>query len=204
MKLTAMAILAALAVGQVRAGQPDKGGKVLVTAYIWGEENVPFDVRTRSLQIASDVFAEIGVSIKWHHKQPADGQAQRERAVAICIVGKTGGSSQKTLAAARPYEGSAITIFYGAMGWASQHPQLARMVFAHVLVHEIAHNLQQVSQHSKTGMMKERWTTEDFTAMQWKPLSFEPSDIELIHKGLANRTEQMAANSARVASSTTR
>ena len=204
MKLTTMVILAALAAGQIRAGKADKVGKDLVTAYIWGEENVPFDVRTRSLQIASDVFAEIGVSIKWHHKQPAEGQAQRERAVAICIVGKTGGSSQKTLAAARPYEGSAITIFYGAMGWASQHPQLARMVFAHVLVHEIVHNLQQVSQHSRTGMMKERWTSEDFTAMQWKPLSFEPSDVELIHKGLSLRTGQMAANNPQMASSTTR
>jgi len=197
MKLTTMVILAALAAGEVHAGEANKGGKVILTAYIWGEENVPFDLRTRSLQTASDIFAEIGVSLKWRHKQPAEGQAQRERALAICIVGKTGGSSQKTLAAARPYEGSAITIFYGAMGWASQHPQLARMVFAHVLVHEIAHNLQRVSQHSKTGMMKERWTSEDFTAMQWKPLSFEPSDIELIHKGLANRTEQMASSTTR-------
>jgi len=201
MKFTTMVILAALAAGHVRAGQADKGGKELVTAYIWGEENLPFDVRTRSLQIASDVFAEIGVSIKWHHKKPAEGQAQRERAVAICIVGKTGGSSQKTLAAARPYEGSAITIFYGAMGWASQHPQLARMVLAHVLVHEIAHNLQQVSRHSKTGMMKERWTSEDFTAMQWKPLSFEKFDIDLIHQGLAGRAEHMAANNPQAASS---
>jgi hypothetical protein len=42
-------------------------------------------------------------------------------------------------------------------------------------------------------MMKERWTSEDFTAMQWKPLSFEPSDVELIHRGLANRSVQMAS-----------
>jgi len=193
MKFTTMAVLAALAAGQVHAGEANRSEKVPVTAYIWGLENLPFDIRTRSLQTASDIFAEIGVSIKWRQKQPAEGQTQRERALAICIVGKTGGSSQKTLAAARPYEGSAITIFYGAMGWASQHPQLARMVLAHVLVHEITHNLQQVSQHSRTGMMKERWTSEDFTAMQWKPLSFEPSDVELIHRGLANRSVQMAS-----------
>ncbi len=102
MKLTAMVILAGLAVGQVRAADANKGGKETVTAYIWGEENVPFDVRSRALQTASDVFAEIGVSVKWRHKRPAEGQAQREGAVAIGIVGKTGGSSQQTLAAARP------------------------------------------------------------------------------------------------------
>ncbi|MCE5310965.1 MAG: metallopeptidase family protein [Acidobacteriales bacterium] len=204
MKLMAMVILAGLAAGQVWAADGNKGGKEIVTAYIWGEENVPFDVRSRALQTASDVFAEIGVSVKWRHKRPAEGQAQREGAVAICIAGKTGGSSQQTLAAARPYEGSAITIFYGAMGWASQQPQLARMVFAHVLVHEITHNLQQVSQHSRTGMMKERWTKEDFAAMQWKPLSFEPADVELIHKGLARRAEQVAANNTALVSSTTR
>lgn len=193
MKLSAMLVLAALAAGQAFAADGDKGEKAVVTAYIWGLENLPFDVRTGSLQIASDVFSTIGVSVKWRQKKPAEGQAQRERALAICVVGKTGGSSQKTLAAARPYEGSEITIFYGAMGWASQHPQLARMVFAHVLVHEMTHNLQQVSQHSKTGMMKERWTSEDFAAMQWKPLSFEPADVELIHRGLANRSLQMAS-----------
>jgi hypothetical protein len=193
MKFTTMVVLAALAAGQVHAGEANKGEKVPVTAYIWGLENLPFDIRTRSLQTASDIFAEIGVSVKWRQKKPAEGQAQRERALAIRVVGKTGGSSQKTLAAARPHEGSAITIFYGAMGWASQHPPLARMVFAHVLVHEIAHNLQQVSQHSKTGIMKERWTSEDFAAMQWKPLSFEPADVELIHKGLASRTADTTA-----------
>jgi hypothetical protein len=53
-------------------------------------------------------------------------------------------------------------------------------------------------------MMKERWTKEDFAAMQWKPLSFEPADVELIHKGLARRAEQVAANNTLVASSTTR
>jgi hypothetical protein len=42
MKLTAMVILAGLAVGQVRAADANKGGKETVTAHIRGEENVPF------------------------------------------------------------------------------------------------------------------------------------------------------------------
>jgi hypothetical protein len=196
MKLTTMAVLAALVVANVRAGHVDKGSKRPVTVYIWGEEQVPFDIRALGLQGASDMFSEIGVSIKWRHSRPAEGQAQRERAVAIHIIGTTGGSSQKTLAAARPYEGSEITVFYGAMKWASQQPRLARVVFAHVLVHEIAHNLQQVSRHSATGIMKERWTSADYTAMQYQPLRFEQFDIDLIHEGLAGRTERMAARAS--------
>ena len=197
MKLTTMVVLAALVAANVQAGQADNGRKRLVTVYIWGEERVPFDVRTLGLQAASGMFSEIGVSIQWRHSQPANGQAQRERAVAVHIIGTTGGSSQKTLAAARPYEGSEITIFYGAMKWASQHPQLARIVFAHVLAHEIAHNLQQVSRHSATGIMKERWTSADYAAMQYSPLRFESVDVDLIHDGLGGRAERMAAMASR-------
>jgi hypothetical protein len=201
MKLTTMVALAALVVADVQGGQADKGGKRLVTVYIWGEEQVPFDIRTLGLQVASAMFSKVGVSLKWRHSRPADGQAQRERAVTIHVVGTTGGSSQKTLAAARPYEGSEITIFYGAMKWASQHPRLARVVFAHVLVHEIAHNLQQVNRHSATGIMKERWTSADYAAMQYEPLRFESFDVDLIHEGLAGRAERMAAAASQVAPS---
>ena len=201
MKLTTMVLLAALVVANVRGGQADKGSKRPMTVYIWGEEHVPFDIRTSGLQVASDMFSQIGVSIKWRHSRPANGQAQRESAVAIHIVGTTGGSSQKTLAAARPYEGSEITVFYGAMKWASQHPRLARVVFAHVLVHEIAHNLQQVNRHSATGIMQERWTSADYAAMQYEPLRFESFDVDLILAGLAGRAERMAARASQAAPS---
>jgi hypothetical protein len=201
MKLATIVALAALMAADVRAGQAEKGGKRQVTVYIWGEEHVPFEIRTRGLKIASDMFSEIGVSIRWRHCQPAKAQAQRERALSIRVVGANGGSSRETVSAARPYEGSTITVFFKAMNWASEHPLLARAFFAHVLVHEITHNLQQIDRHSRTGIMKERWTREDSAAMLWNPLRFEQKDIDLIHAGLDGRTKRMAAMDAREAPS---
>jgi hypothetical protein len=62
--------------------------------------------------------------------------------------------------------------------------ELGPILLAHVLVHEITHVLQCVDRHSDTGVMKARWTTDDYYDMRWKPLEFTSEDIELIHLGM--------------------
>ena len=62
--------------------------------------------------------------------------------------------------------------------------QLEPIILGHVLVHEITHVLQGVDRHSEKGMMKARWTPEDYCEMEWKPLEFTPEDIILIRLGL--------------------
>jgi hypothetical protein len=187
MKLTSVVVMAALAAVDARGGQADTNPARMVTVYVWGEQNLPPLALAGGLAMAADMFAEIGVTVEWRHRRPADGQAQAEHAIAIAISGGQGGSTTESVASASPYEGSTITIFYGAMRWADQNRHLARTLLAHVLVHEITHNLQAVARHSATGVMKERWTVNDYKTMEWKPLSFEPIDVELILKGLAYR-----------------
>ena len=67
-----------------------------------------------------------------------------------------------------------------------------------MLVHEITHILQAVSRHSETGIMRARWDEEDLLNMYWKPLEFEPRDIDLINRGLAARAarQMVALNTA--------
>jgi hypothetical protein len=84
------------------AGALKSGGGRRVTVYVWGEENLPFEMRAPALETASAIFAEIGVAIEWRRRHPAESQAQRERASAVRMAGNGGGASRKTLAAARP------------------------------------------------------------------------------------------------------
>jgi hypothetical protein len=59
-----------------------------------------------------------------------------------------------------------------------------------VLVHEVSHILEGVSRHSDSGVMKARWTGNDFA------LGFAQMDVELIHEGLDARARQAAASGA--------
>lgn len=191
MKLTTMVVAAALAAANAQAGQVG-GGQTLVV-YIAGEELVPIDIRARGEMVASRMFSEIGVRVEWRHRQPAAGEAQREQAMFVNIARAIPvQASQDALAAARPFERAAINIFYQALKWAEQRPRLAPMLFAHVLAHEIGHNLQQTDRHSETGIMKARWTPEDMDLMTCKPLRFEPEDVRWMHLGLAARAARAA------------
>ena len=99
---------------------------------------------------------------------------------------------------ARVYEGVHITVFWDRVQRMTSS-LVAGVVLGHVLVHEITHILQGIDRHSETGVMKARWTGEDFFQMTWKPLSFTPGDIYLIQRGLATRTDAgtvVAVNSA--------
>jgi hypothetical protein len=60
-------------------------------------------------------------------------------------------------------------------------------LLGYVLVHEITHNLQGIARHSKTGIMKPRWTPRDYVDMGVRQLHFERIDIELIYAGLGHK-----------------
>jgi len=68
---------------------------------------------------------------------------------------------------------------------------LTTNLLAHVLVHEITHILQGTCRHSDTGIMKARWTHQDYMEMGQKPLSFTEEDLQLIRTGLAKRANSV-------------
>ena len=53
-----------------------------------------------------------------------------------------------------------------------------------MLIHEIAHLLHGVSQHSLIGIMKRSWDDTDFLKMSHGQLQFTPEDVVLIDHGL--------------------
>jgi hypothetical protein len=95
------------------------------------------------------------------------------------------------MAYAMPYEGAHIRLLYDRI--ALTGPKLLPNLLTHVLVHEIAHILQGVPRHSDEGLMKARWTQEDYNSMLRKPLEFTSEDIDLILEGLKARTAPLTA-----------
>jgi hypothetical protein len=45
--------------------------------------------------------------------------------------------------------------------------------------------MQGVVRHSESGILKAQWSSDDFKEMMYFKLAFTPSDVTLIHQGLA-------------------
>jgi hypothetical protein len=97
------------------------------------------------------------------------------------------------LAYALPYEGKHIVIFYDRVRTEVEPSRVPALLvpalLAHVIAHEIGHILEGVNTHSRSGVMKARWSTDDYLDMAWKPLPFAPEDVFLIHRGLEQRAK---------------
>jgi hypothetical protein len=135
--------------------------------------------------IASAIFEKAGIHIAWKAGQPKPDPA--ELPVVIEISSDTPGTFHTgALAYAQPYEGEQVRIFWDRV----KHTVSDRVVtklLAHVMVHEITHNLEGIDYHSRTGIMKAHWTDSDLAELTFKSLSFDPKDVALIYAGLARR-----------------
>jgi hypothetical protein len=156
-----------------------------VTVYLQGSSVVPEPVLSRAQVLANEIFLGAGVRINWRKGQPSSSESLAQKPIVINVV--TDRPRQLlpgALACAQPYEGVHITVFYDRIQEAVL-PDLTPNLLAHVLAHEITHILQGTDAHSATGVMKARWTFEDYRSMRSRPLSFTEEDVQLIHFGLA-------------------
>jgi hypothetical protein len=159
-----------------------------VTIYLENNADIPSPVLSRARTLAAEMFAGVGVRIEWRAGQRSKSQLLRERAIAVLLTFNTPEQFKPSVAAlAAPSEGVHITVLYEHLAWSLAKPGLAPALLAHVLVHEITHILEGVARHSATGIMKANWTSGDYYDMQTKTLPFASEDIELIHRGLAQR-----------------
>ncbi len=138
----------------------------------------------RARQLAKSMFASIGVNLVWRTEL-----SDQQQGVPIKVTLKSGAVGEdeslalgETFPFAKDHD---ITIRYDRiLDSAGISKELESLILAHVLVHEITHILQCVNRHSETGIMKARWTSEDFCEMRWKPLEFTPEDLALIRLGM--------------------
>jgi len=185
MKILGVLMMAAVVATSACAGEAIPSAARRVTAC--SATGLDFAI-PRAQSIAAGMFAGISVRIEWKSDRACPPDAIR-----ITFSDRTDRNFLPgALAYALPYEGTHIVVFYDRLRKRGQ-PNRLPGVLAHVMVHEITHIMQDVHQHSDTGVMKAQWTLEDFDEMAFRPLPFTDTDVELIHNGLDVREAHMAS-----------
>jgi hypothetical protein len=188
MRISRLVALAMVVGMNTQAARAERTAEQKVTVYLVNDANVPSPVLSRARTLAAEMFAGVGVRIEWRAGQRSGSQLLREGAIAVRLTLDTPAEFKTSVGAyAVPSEGIHITVLYEHLAWSLAKPGLAPSLLAHVLVHEITHVLEGIARHSTTGIMKPNWTSADYYQMQTKTLSFASEDVELIHRGLAQR-----------------
>jgi hypothetical protein len=186
LKITTIVATAVLAGISAQAGEARQttGTKIIVCT----GRGIDFDfdsVKERAQLLATRMFAHAGVVIDWRWS----GFCPINANIKISFPGSTPRNRLPgALAYAWPFEGVHIEVYYDRVQKQSINPD---RLLAHVLVHEITHILQRSDHHAHSGIMKARWTPEDFLTMRWNTLPFTPADLELIRDGFAVREARL-------------
>ena len=181
MKGATFAVMIISAGGLRHAQSIDLAAERTVTVCMEGGVGSPTSEQAQ--KIASGIFTGIGVILQWRRGL----QDCPSKGIRVSLSDHTPASLKPgAMAYALPYEGAHIRVFYDRVSRAATRSLVPRLL-AHVLVHEITHILQGVDRHSDSGIMKDHWDSSDFHSMAWKPLYFEPRDVDLIYRGLAGR-----------------
>jgi hypothetical protein len=169
-----------------------------VNVQVASQVAMPPDLLRAGEEAARAIFAAIHVQLTWtgqtQHGSKAVAGCVSERTthdVAVQIVPHAPGSfSDAALATAMLYgdSGGRVAIFYDRVEplLLGHHTPQATLL-GYVLAHEIAHVLQGIARHSETGVMRARWTDNDFKQMGIRALTFTAEDIQLIRQRLALR-----------------
>jgi hypothetical protein len=134
-------------------------------------------------ELATKIFADVGISLDWRACEPDDESSQMPIVVQL-VSEKKQGFMSGVLGSAVP-DRRHIIIFFDRI---ETMPD-AWTVLGHVMVHEITHIIQGVSRHSDTGLMKPHWSSHDLRKMRYKPLRFTQEDLILLYSALAMRGE---------------
>jgi hypothetical protein len=167
------------------AGGASRDGPV-VRAIVEDASIVEWTLLSNAKQVAAAILAEAGVNLKWSRNGPRGNCHERVVAIAFSQLPRNT-VLPGSLAYSLPYEdgGLQITIFLDRLQPVlSRAPSSRGAILGHVLAHELVHVVQGFARHSDRGLMKKRWSEDDFQQMGVKPLGFTPEDILLIRKGL--------------------
>ncbi len=138
---------------------------------------------------AGEMFERAGVDVRMRDNVSAGKSGTACGALIVVQIEKEDGYSghESALAYAMPFKNSGTTIhvFLDRVAQLGREPGLQVALLAHVMVHEITHMLQGLERHSAEGVMKARWSRDDFRHMERAALPFADEDLGLMRKGLA-------------------
>lgn len=150
---------------------------------------------------AAAMFRQIGVNVRLRDGIPAHQPSDTCGAPIVVQIENANGylGPVEALAYAKPYKqtGTCIRVFLDRVlaldpGRLSRNPLFGNALLAHVMAHEVTHVLEQIDRHSTHGVMKARWSWDDYQRMELHLLPFAPEDADLIRSGLAKRAPHAA------------
>jgi hypothetical protein len=169
----------------------------VVTVYVSTDLLPPAGMLFRAEEKATAIFRDADVRLRWHRGAPpaiAPGDACGAPLVVRIQGSERVHASAEALAFAAPFadSGTCIHVLLDRV-LRDNTESLAPVVLAYVLAHEITHVLERINRHSKDGIMKAHWDCTDYRRMAFEGLRFAPEDLELIHRGIAQRMLRAAA-----------
>jgi hypothetical protein len=190
MRITAeMAILALVTMPCHSEGR--QGSKQSIRVYLDLRAEVRLEAMIHAQHVAAGMFEKAGLSLNWHW-----GRCEVcEEAITVEITSAAPRALHPGALAFSELNDSHIRVFFDRIEQAGA-ANLIPFLLGHVLVHEITHVLQGINHHSEEGVMKKRWSADDLYQMSYRPLPFDPVDVQMIRRGLASRDR--AATSVRL------
>jgi len=187
-------LLAALgtAAGNASAGGQTKSAWYRVTVQATSQMDIPQELLKEGQDSATTIFAAIHVQLIWSGQVPSSSQTSpcvdesaTSNLVLQIVPHAPANVSNVALAMAMPHANSGVRliVFYERVDplLRSHHAPQGK-VLGYVLAHEIAHVLQGISRHSDVGIMRPRWTDNDFRQMGIGALTFTNEDVRLIRR----------------------
>ena len=173
------------------AGLPARAADCGVDVFI--TTGVAMPVLRQAQVKATAMFREVGVDVRIRvGSAPHPGAGTCGEPIGILLDDSTGyPGTTDALAYAEPFResGARIHIFVDRLVGRNRDPGFANILLAHVMVHEITHVLAHSIAHSESGVMKARWSREDYQCMKWHSLPFTREDVEGLRDSLAQRND---------------
>lgn len=178
-----MAVIGIMAAGVAEARNEPAIG---VTVEMRGGPERTSPALQQARAMAARMFAAAGIRLEWCDRA-SHCRDWEDRIVITLRPTAPAALPQAAMAEAFSFEGRNIRIYLDRMPATDGGASLTPAFWAHVLVHELTHMLQNSDVHAEHGVMKARWDRHDLSAIRHQPLPFTATDIKLIHDGLARR-----------------
>jgi hypothetical protein len=143
----------------------------------------------RAEGVTASILASAGVRIRWD-----DRRAERAAVVTINVRFVVAVDERSRFATSLPFaqSGMRIIIFVESVERAGQHnPPFMSHILGHVLAHEIGHVLMRTDQHTQEGLMKARWTADDYAIIRASRMRFTTENVAAIRLGMARVTNKV-------------
>lgn len=149
--------------------------------YLVDGSSVPFLTVAAGKRDAARIFAQIGVSLLWHAGNPPK---EAGPGVIQISIGRAPANAASGALGATLLPGFTITLYLDRIQeLQARIPTAGSVLFGYVLAHEIGHVLQGTPRHSEVGILRGRWSGDDYAKMSALRLTFTPGDVEQIWRG---------------------